>query len=258
MTGPAPDSADSDAALLALLPEAASFALAPVSGFRVGAVARGLSGRLYRGANLEFAGEALGLSLHAEQAAIAGAWAAGEIGIDLLAVSAAPCGHCRQFMAELTTAATLRILAGTASPTTLAALLPDAFGPASLGKTEGLMAPCFARLALIEASVDPLARAALDAAARSYAPYTGHRAGAALAMRDGRIFMGAYAENAAFNPSLPPMTAALSALAMAGGSTAEIAAAILVETAGGPSQAGPAAAVLRALGGPPPRRLLAG
>ena len=63
-----------------LLPWASSFAVVPVSGFAVGAVAFGASGALYAGANLEFAGSPLGASVHAEQAAIANAWLRGEYG----------------------------------------------------------------------------------------------------------------------------------------------------------------------------------
>ena len=63
-----------------------------------------MSGNLYFGANYEFPGQALSFTVHAEQAATMHAISFGETGIDLLAVSAAPCGYCRQFLNELTTA----------------------------------------------------------------------------------------------------------------------------------------------------------
>ena len=47
----------------------------------VGAVALGLSGALYAGANLEFLGQSLSLSVHAEQAAVYNAWVHGEAGV---------------------------------------------------------------------------------------------------------------------------------------------------------------------------------
>lgn len=45
----------------------------------------------------------------------------GERGIEVLAVSEAPCGHCRQFYAELSTADTVRFVFGRRKPTTAAA-----------------------------------------------------------------------------------------------------------------------------------------
>lgn len=211
--------------LTALLPAAAKLARPPVSNFYVGAVARGLSGKVYLGANVEFAGEALSFTVHAEQSAIANAWMNGEEGIDRIAVTAAPCGYCRQFLNELTTADRLEIQLpdGTFR---LADLLPHAFGPRDLGVEGGLMQRDDHRLA-IDAG-DDLAREALRAANRSYAPYSKSYAGVALRMADGRIAAGAYAENAAFNPSMSPLEVALSQLNLAGAPFEQIADAVLV------------------------------
>ncbi|MEF1190003.1 cytidine deaminase, partial [Vibrio parahaemolyticus] len=55
---------------VALLPFAAAYSYAPISEFYVGAIVRGLSGRLYFGANMEFFGVQLGQTVHAEQSAI--------------------------------------------------------------------------------------------------------------------------------------------------------------------------------------------
>lgn len=65
------------------------------------AVALGATGRLYVGVNLEFPGLPLHHSVHAEQFLIANAVQAGEPALTRLAVSAVPCGHCRQFCSEL-------------------------------------------------------------------------------------------------------------------------------------------------------------
>ncbi len=46
--------------------------------------------------------------IHAEQCLIANALLHGERGLRKLAVSAAPCGHCRQFYSELCCAVRLR------------------------------------------------------------------------------------------------------------------------------------------------------
>ena len=65
------------------------------------AVGLGESGRLYVGVNLEFARLPLNNSVHAEQFLVVNALHHGETGITKMAVSAAPCGHCRQFYSEL-------------------------------------------------------------------------------------------------------------------------------------------------------------
>ena len=72
---------------------------APVPGCR--AVGLGASGCLYVGVNLEFARLPLYNSVHAEQFLLINALHHGEREIRRLAVSAAPCGHCRQFYSEL-------------------------------------------------------------------------------------------------------------------------------------------------------------
>lgn len=215
--------------LLTLLPQAAAFARPPISNFRVGAIARGTSGKLYFGTNLEFAGEALSFTVHAEQSAVVNAWMSGETGIDVVATSAAPCGYCRQFLNELVTARELLVVMP-AESRSLSELLPSSFGPRDLGIDGGLLQPENHGLGLAEADddTDDLAQAALQAANRSYAPYSKSFAGVAVRTKDGRLFSGAYAENAAFNPSLSPLQAALSQLNLGGAAWDDIAEAVLV------------------------------
>ena len=196
-----------------LLPEAAKLAKPPVSNFFVGCVSRGLSGALYFGTNLEFAGEALSFTVHAEQSSVTNAWMNGEEGIDLIAVNAAPCGYCRQFLNELTTADRL-IVAMPKETRPLSELLPSAFGPRDLGVSGGLMQRVLNGITID--SRDELARAALSAANRSYAPYSKAYAGVALHTKGRRVITGSYAENAAFNPSMSPLQVALSRLNLAG------------------------------------------
>lgn len=210
----------------ALLRQAAAFAKPPVSNFKVGAVALGKSGKTYLGANVEFAGEALSFTVHAEQAAVVHAWMGGETGLDIVATSAAPCGYCRQFLNELATAADLKIVIND-EELALADLLPHSFGPRDLGVTGGLLTPVANGLAIDED--DDLARAALAAANMSYAPYSKAYAGVALRTHAGAIVTGPYAENAAFNPSLSPLEAALSQLNLSGGAWSDIAEAALVQ-----------------------------
>lgn len=218
---------DIPALMTLLLPEAAKLARPPISDFRVGCVSRGLSGALYFGTNVEFAGEALSFTVHAEQSSVTSAWMHGEEGIDLIAVNAAPCGYCRQFLNELTTADSL-IVAMPKETRALRELLPSAFGPRDLAIAGGLMQRAAHGLSISED--DPIARAALDAANMSYAPYSKAFAGVAVRTSKGTIVAGAYAENAAFNPSISPLQVALSRLNLAGESFDTIEDAVLVSS----------------------------
>ncbi len=238
---------------------AACRAVVPVSRYPVGAVARGLSGALYAGANLEFAGLPLSCSVHAEQSAVTNAWVHGEAGLRDVAVSAAPCGYCRQFLHELVTADKLEVLVPERRATALSALLPDAFGPRDLKVEGGLMQPQAHGLALAPSAsgeggsgdetgaLDATVAAALAAANASYAPYGKTYAGVALRTADGALYDGRYAENAAFNPSMSPMQAALAHLTLCGRAFADISAAALVECAGPVGQRDAAAGVLAAV-----------
>lgn len=211
----------------ALLAEASALANPPISNFKVGVVARGLSGALYAGANYEIATEALGFTVHAEQSAIANAWMAGERGVDRIAVTAAPCGHCRQFLNELVTADSLVVQMPNETKT-LRELLPAAFGPRDLDVRDSLMAEQRHRISVPEP--DELTHAAVTAAAMSYAPYSHAYAGIALRTSDGVTITGAYAENAAFNPSLPALQVALSQMNLRRLDPITIADAVLVQS----------------------------
>jgi cytidine deaminase len=99
--------AESAEALHAEAAAAAARAYSPYSGLRVGAVLEGADGRRHAGANVEFA--SYGLTVCAERTALLRAVTEGErafrrIGIaavrDGEIVPAAPCGACRQALAE--------------------------------------------------------------------------------------------------------------------------------------------------------------
>jgi cytidine deaminase len=216
--------------MLNLIPLAQKFAIPTISNFFVGAVAHGLSGNLYFGANYEFPGQALSFTIHGEQAATVHAISFADTGIDLLAVSAAPCGYCRQFLNELTTASKLQIILPNTPTTPLTALLPNAFGPGDLGVTAALMSPQSHGMTLDPP--DDVVTAALQAANSSYAPYSLSYAGVALKTSDGSIYTGSVAENAAFNPSMSPLEAAIVRLTINGGKKyGDIVDAVLVEAA---------------------------
>lgn len=65
------------------------------------AVALGASGRVYFGANMEFPGASLASSVHAEQSLTANLLRHKEAAVVTVAISAPPCGHCRQFFSEM-------------------------------------------------------------------------------------------------------------------------------------------------------------
>ena len=217
-----------DALMLKLLPDAKSHAHPPISNYFVGAVASGVSGSLYLGQNIEIPGNPLGLAVHAEQSAIANAYMSGEQGVDTVAVPGSPCGHCRQFLSEVSIDITMRILMGDKLEATLSDLLPHAFGPKNLGFKQGSFPIRRVALTLSSLSIDPLVLEALKAAEQAYSPYSRSPSGVAILTSSGRTFAGSYIENAAFNPSLPPLQAALAGY-FAAGKAGEIQRAVLVE-----------------------------
>ncbi|MDC9596471.1 cytidine deaminase [Xenorhabdus anantnagensis] len=219
---------DDQALALALLPLAAACSLAPISHFYVGAIARGESGNLYFGANMEFTGVPLQQTVHAEQSAITHAWLRGEKKLVSITINYSPCGHCRQFMNELNSGTQLEIYLPNRPRLTLADYLPEAFGPRDLTDTPLLLDTVNHGYQL--AISDELVQAALDAANRSHAPYSQSHSGVALQDEQGKIYTGRYAENAAFNPSLPPLQAALIFMNMARGNCQSIKRAVLVES----------------------------
>jgi cytidine deaminase len=215
--------------MIEMLAKASEYSRPALSNFRVGAVALGASGELYLGANIEIAGNALNQTVHAEQAALANAFAHRERGITAIAVTAAPCGHCRQFMNEIDGASQIRVLVQGQKSVTLGELLPASFGPKDLGITAGLFNGATATLRFATETRQPLALVALEAAARAYAPHTNALSGCAVRTRSGEMYEGSYLENAAFNPSLSPLQSALVNIAMAGEEFGDIMHVALVE-----------------------------
>lgn len=217
--------------LLALLPIAAALAKPPISEFYVGAIAKGKSGDIYMGANLELPGEALFHSVHAEQSAISHAWLSGESQIVDIIVNASPCGHCRQFMNELVDGANITIHLPAQESHPLAYYLPYAFGPKDLNVVSPLLAKQQTEFVLD--SSDPMIIEGLDHAGLSYAPYTQSFAAVVLETHDGGTYCGRYAENAAFNPSMLPMQMALSNLTRHNREFSDIRRAVLIESSQG-------------------------
>lgn len=237
---------DEDALAFALLPLAAACARTELSHFNVGAIARGISGHWYFGANMEFLGATMQQTVHAEQSAISHAWSRGEKALASVTVNYTPCGHCRQFMNELNSGLSLRINLPGRAPHTLGDYLPDAFGPKDLDIKTLLLDEQNHGFAL---HGDALAEAAITAANKSHSPYTHSPSGVAIECRDGQIFCGSYAENAAFNPTLPPLQGALNLMSLSGYDYPDMQRAVLAEKADAPlTQWDATVATLRALG----------
>src|SRR3977135_4437753 len=98
------------ALMVDLLPLARTYSRPPISNYLVGAIARGVSGNLYLGANIEIPGHSLGFSVHGEQFALSNAYMHSEPGIFAISVTAAPCGHCRQFINEIAHSGNIQLL----------------------------------------------------------------------------------------------------------------------------------------------------
>ncbi|VFQ87805.1 unnamed protein product [Cuscuta campestris] len=229
----------------------------PISNFPVAAVGLGSDGRVFVGVNLEFPGLPLHHSVHAEQCLVTNLSTHRCPSLIAFAVSAAPCGHCRQFFQELRHASSLQLLiasdsGGESDFKPLSEFLPHHFGPDDLldDETPLLLEPHNNGLTLTPTVPDSnpetnlrspingfpdkfssdLEAAALEAANESHAPYTHCPSGAALMDCEGKVYKGSYAESAAYNPSLGPIQAALAAFVAGGGGGYErIVAAALVE-----------------------------
>ncbi|CAK9134942.1 unnamed protein product [Ilex paraguariensis] len=244
-----------------LVKSAQDLARPPISNYHVGAVGLSSDGRIFLGVNLEFPGLPLHHSVHAEQFLITNLAVHRSPRLLYLAVSSAPCGHCRQFLQELRHASDLQILITSEKQThkepifkPLSSILPNPFGPCDLldEETPLLLENHNNGLSIIPKTMDSncgnlcngvcesllknesqLKVSALEAANSSHAPYSGCPSGVSLMDCDGKIYKGCYMESAAYNPSLGPVQAALVAyVAGGGGGYQRIVAAVLVEKEG--------------------------
>jgi cytidine deaminase len=105
---------------------AAERSYSPYSDYKVGAAVRTRDGRIFDGTNVENAAYPLGVC--AEKSAIVSAVSAGygPGDLDAIAITASPCGGCRQWLYEFRIdEVTYRRPDGELVTTTPAALLPD-------------------------------------------------------------------------------------------------------------------------------------
>lgn len=117
---------------------AREFSYAPYSGYRVGAALECEDGRVFTGCNIENA--AYGNTICAERTALGKAVSEGALRFTRIAIASSgsapyPCGACRQSLYEF--APDLLVLMtwdGHTEQARLSDLLPNGFGPASLGR----------------------------------------------------------------------------------------------------------------------------
>lgn len=206
--------------LKTLLAPASTLARPPISQFHVGAVGMTPSGDIYMGVNLEFVHMPLNNSVHAEQFLIANLRHHKETEISVVAVNAAPCGHCRQFFSELQCADSVEFMFGDNANGSykLQQLLPMRFKPQDLLGADPpplLLSPQNLPLEYSPAATGTIAQRsgesrlfseaaqlALQEAQESYCPYSNCPAGVALITEDGEVYGGGYMESCAYNPSM--------------------------------------------------------
>ena len=122
----------SDEELLALADAVAARAYAPYSNFHVGCVVLARDGRVIEGVNVENAAYPLGVC--AERTALARAVAEGYGPGDfaVAAITAAPCGGCRQWLHELQVDRVVFRNGGRVVTMTTDELLPESFDSSNL------------------------------------------------------------------------------------------------------------------------------
>jgi len=231
-----------DELAMALLPVAGAFAVTPISHFNVGAIAR-CNGRLIFGANAEWG--PLLLSVHAEQCAVsqtllnsARCRRAGEP-IECIYVTDAPCGHCRQFLAEQEYLQGKDIavhVRGKAPISKVSEFLREPFTPGDLKIAPGIH-PCTDVNLPPECARNDIASGACAAFYMlqdvSRAPYSHAESACSVEFGLGSgIVAGAYIENCAYNPSFQSLSAALMGARFQGRDISKISKVIMLEKPG--------------------------
>ena len=217
-----------DELLRLLVTDVQRLALVPVSDFRVGTSGLNADGEIFLGVNLEFAGASFAQTVHAEQFLVSLSRLHSASPLVRLAVSAPPCGHCRQFLTEFDPKGELTMLIGDEPGVKMKELLPRAFSPADLHVAEPFYSTPPQLL-----NFDSLEQAAKVAALHSYVPYSKTRAGIAVRTASGEIYLGSALENAAYNPALPPLQAAIVSAYAGGHRPEEIRDVVLCQERGG-------------------------
>jgi len=224
--------------LLRLVPLARSRAICPISNFHVGVTGLAGSGNVYLGTNVEFIGFPLNFSIHAEQCLISHIAFHDETDIKAIGLSAAPCGHCRQFMTELKNFENIEICVEGQPLRLLKELLPSCFSPIDLGNKSLMLHHHDFKFSVAHPSLNnmhgspSLYENTLKAVKKAWAPYSECYSAVGIEVDDGRTFTGIYLECAAYNPSQSPLQTALATLVAHEITWDKIRHVILIEVAG--------------------------
>jgi cytidine deaminase len=223
-------------AMLLALSVAQRLADPSISGFRVGAVGlEAETGDLILGANIEFPGDHLPSTIHAEGFVFTRAFAR-DTSVAVLAIGEArPCGHCRQFILEFASSADLTLIDPLGHSLTMSQLLPWPFGPDDLDRPA--IVPGTISWPELTVGYERLPREIADllveTGRRAHAPYSGCPSAVVLRLADGGLVAGAPIESAAFNPTIGPVQVAVVELIARGLAYADIRSATLAIVAGG-------------------------
>ncbi|MCC5974233.1 MAG: cytidine deaminase [Rubellimicrobium sp.] len=203
--------------MLHLVAAARVHARPPVSGYFVGAVGMLASGDVILGGNLEYPGTHLGMTVHGEGFVATRAMQLGQRLNAIALDEAHPCAHCRQFLSEFAGGPDLWLIDPLGHRLRLSDLYPWPFDPGYLGQAGAVPgAETFPGLASDGPELlDQTGR-------RAWAPYSRCPGAVVLDLRGGGSVAGASFESVAFNPTLPPLQAALIALLAGGGDYADI------------------------------------
>ncbi len=190
-----------------------------MSGYPVGAcVLGGVTGTVYIGANFEFCSRLVN-TIHGEQCAIHNAAVHGETVVTKLAVNAAPCGVCRQYLVEIGNPNALDVIFcdnnGKFVSSKLSSILTESFGPENLGMTQTSLKHTPQKVH-INTTDDRATKLAKLMFKQAYAPYTKMPEGVVLVFNDNKIVGGQSIENAAYNPSLSAFRGACSLASLKG------------------------------------------
>lgn len=162
-----------DQTLLALAGAVSGYSHPVLSEHPVGAAGILADERVVLGVNFELQAMPMNATIHGEQFVVVRAFALGQPLIKI-AMSAEPCGHCRQ-------------------------VPPGDFGHYRTAVLPEEVSP----------KLSPAALLAVTLASKSYGPYSGKAAGLLIETADGEIFGGSHMDNVALNLSVDPFNAAL-------------------------------------------------
>jgi cytidine deaminase len=181
--------------------------ISPKSNYKVGAVIHTNLGNKYGGFNIEF--DKIEHTLHAEQTSYINFLMNKSVGeyptsID---VSAAPCGHCRQFLSSLG-GSDMLVNFGDDS-VLLSELLPHPFG--------GCSGDVFIEDMVIDFNMDDPIEYTDYMMGKSINKFTKFKGGCVIETYDETLHGGFFIENDAFNPSINPVVMAMCNLYLSGG-----------------------------------------